>query len=796
MSEANAPLLSRRRLDDESPLASSHNLVDRHGREDEYEEEPTEYGSGVYRYPPYLQPGHFTSLEKLMFFSSSILLILLFIFAGLYARSSQQDNHAPSLPTTLPKSPKNHTAKQVSCLEPNCIITAAHILQDVDQELNPCDDFYSYTCNKWISNHLIPDVKSRIDILTGMTDTLRRRLDQILSRDYVDTYDGNLLPDPNAILDRQLFSKIQDFYLSCMDQDAIEKKSISPLYPLFRSIREFIPISNNNQVDQHKLNEAIQFLGQRNVWPLFQIEVVPDIIMNPTKPSLSLGQGQVGLPDKASYDNPEIMKVYMQVVTDVLDHIFKMDTRDEFGWKSWSAVATARRIVEFEKKIVQALTDGHQPERWSVKELQDRVPQIYWNEFIETLPEPPTHILIPHATFIENLSGDVLTTTNPRTLQMYFIWRTIWKYLDVLGEKFVGPKRKLDAKLSGIEPRATPERWETCIDIIDHSAMGVLLGRYFVTDHHQHIVQSKQQVESLTKSVVKIIHDRIPHLDWVAEESTRTEIQQKLNTMEFQVGFSTSKPNILSAISLSEYFSDVSMDRTDFFHNMIRSNKHQVKQQVWNVIKETTIDKNSWKMNAQSVQVSYNKELNKVMIPGGLLQLPFIDSITPGYFYYGTIGWMIGHEMMHAFDSIGNKYNSQGIYGNWWDDTTQNNLDVQNQCLINQYNQFGTDGRATLNNNFADGVGLYVVEALLKNQTSNKIIPGLNTWNKDQLAYIQFARMKCSKSTREHKLLVKDYAPDRYRVNGPLMNSDHFAATFNCKKGSVMNPEIKKCQLW
>lgn len=114
MSEANAPLLSRRRLDDESPLASSHNLVDRHGREDEYEEEPTEYGSGVYRYPPYLQPGHFTSLEKLMFFSSSILLILLFIFAGLYARSSQQDNHAPSLPTIQPKLPKNHTAKQVT----------------------------------------------------------------------------------------------------------------------------------------------------------------------------------------------------------------------------------------------------------------------------------------------------------------------------------------------------------------------------------------------------------------------------------------------------------------------------------------------------------------------------------------------------------------------------------------------------------------------------------------------------------------------------------------------------------
>lgn len=112
------------------------------------------------------------------------------------------------------------------------------------------------------------------------------------------------------------------------------------------------------------------------------------------------------------------------------------------------------------------------------------------------------------------------------------------------------------------------------------------------------------------------------------------------------MGFSTSKPDIRSVISLSEYFSDVTMDPTDFFGNMIKSNRHQVKQQIWGVLEQATIDKNAWKVNAQSVQVSYNRELNKVMIPGGLLQRPLIDASTPAYFYYGTIGWMIGHEIM------------------------------------------------------------------------------------------------------------------------------------------------------
>jgi predicted metalloendopeptidase len=81
--------------------------------------------------------------------------------------------------------------------------------------------------------------------------------------------------------------------------------------------------------------------------------------------------------------------------------------------------------------------------------------------------------------------------------------------------------------------------------------------------------------------------------------------------MEFQVGYSTSKPDTSSVISLSEYFSDVIIEKADFFGNMMKSNKHQVKQEIFK--KDKNFDKNTWKqVNAQSVQVSYNKKLNKV----------------------------------------------------------------------------------------------------------------------------------------------------------------------------------------
>ncbi|KAI8333486.1 peptidase M13, N-terminal domain-containing protein [Choanephora cucurbitarum] len=405
-------------------------------------------------------------------------------------------------------------------------------------------------------------------------DAIRHRLDHILNRDFDNLYKQQkpLIPSPDQILDRQLFTKLSDFYQSCMNQDLIEQANIKPLYPLFRVIREHISL-RQDQVSPEGLNRALSFLSDRNIWALFEMKIEPDMIYNANKPSLSLWQGQVGLPRPELYDDPDTLSVYMQVVTSILDLVFKQDVSNEFGWKSWSAVATARRIVDFEKKLAQAtlITDQLQPEQWSLERLEQEAPPIQWTRFIQQhLPnaaKSPDYVLIPTPEFIKHLSKDVLSTTNTRTLQTYFIWRTIWKYLDMLGEQYVAPKRKLDAKLSGVVPRALPERRDICIDTIDKSALGLLMGRYYVLDHQERISKSKDKVKMIVQNTTQVLIDRVPHLGWIAKEDNQTKasIIRKLQAMDIQVGFSTSAPDLTSVISLSEYFGDISINRTDFF---------------------------------------------------------------------------------------------------------------------------------------------------------------------------------------------------------------------------------------
>lgn len=84
MSESRAPLLSNADAeDDDNEVGTTH------------DSEGLLPDANRYRAPIFLQPGKFTSLEKLMFFVSAVLLVLMCVFAGLYAKSLSHDVRPP-----------------------------------------------------------------------------------------------------------------------------------------------------------------------------------------------------------------------------------------------------------------------------------------------------------------------------------------------------------------------------------------------------------------------------------------------------------------------------------------------------------------------------------------------------------------------------------------------------------------------------------------------------------------------------------------------------------------------------
>lgn len=53
------------------------------------------------------------------------------------------------------------SSENLPCLNKSCIHIASNILESMDLSIDPCDDFYSYSCNGWIKSNPIPDGKSQ-----------------------------------------------------------------------------------------------------------------------------------------------------------------------------------------------------------------------------------------------------------------------------------------------------------------------------------------------------------------------------------------------------------------------------------------------------------------------------------------------------------------------------------------------------------------------------------------------------------------------------------------------------------
>jgi putative endopeptidase len=89
-----------------------------------------------------------------------------------------------------------------------------------DKSLNPCDDFYKYSCNKWIAANPIP----ADEVYWSTGSGLEKWNDTVLR----ETMEASSKNDPNRSPVQQ---KIGDYWAACMDESGIEAAGLKPLKP-------------------------------------------------------------------------------------------------------------------------------------------------------------------------------------------------------------------------------------------------------------------------------------------------------------------------------------------------------------------------------------------------------------------------------------------------------------------------------------------------------------------------------------------------------------------------------------
>ena len=292
---------------------------------------------------------------------------------------------------------------------------------------------------------------------------------------------------------------------------------------------------------------------------------------------------------------------------------------------------------------------------------------------------------------------------------------------------------------------------------------------------------TKNYISNLTNEIIKEYEDMI-NTSWMDNE-TKSNAVTKLNNIKINIGTSYIK-------DLSSYYdfnSNISLVK-----NIINLNK-VVRAASYEML-DTTTTTNA--LPDYTFNAYYDVTSNSINILTGSTKV--IKDINNKYENLGSIGFIIAHEISHAFDNNGSKFDENGFLSNWYTTSSQEKYqEIQNK-VIDYYNNYeiihnvSNNGTRTIGENIADLGAMECITNILIRNNANK---------KDyQTTYESFAKVwanNYSKSTKVLQSLIDTHSPNEMRVNGVLSSTERVYETYKIDSKDLMyiEPE-KRVNIW
>jgi putative endopeptidase len=646
----------------------------------------------------------------------------------------------------------------------------------MDKTTDPCTDFYQYACGGWIAKNPIPAEYPDWD-----------RFSELYERNLV--IEHNILekaakPDPKRTAEEQ---KIGDFYSSCMDEGAVERKGTSVLKPEFDHIAAMK--SKADMADQ------IAHLQNFGVASLLRFTTRQDF-KNAESMIAQFDQGGLGLPDRDYYVKDEADKKEKREKYQL--HVQKMFQL--LGDKPDVAADEAKVVMAIETdlaKVSQDRTFRRDPNnvyhKMSRAEFVKLSPNFGWQRYW-------TLMKVPNFTEVNVAPPDFLKGVNA-AIEAHPVdhWKTYlrWKLLDArapyLNKAIVEEDFDFNQRImSGAEKNR--DRWKRCVDYVDNN-LGEALGKVYVDQTFG--PEGKRRMLEMVDALHQALGKDIASLDWMSAE-TKEKADGKLKAFARLIGY----PDKWRDYSL------LAVNPTDFYGNINRGEgfeKHRILNRVGK-----PVDHGEWEMSPPTVNAYYRGSMNDITFPAGILQPPFFENSIDDAVNFGGIGLVIGHEMTHGFDDQGRKFDARGNLNDWWTAEDGKKFEERAKCIDDEYSSFSPvdnmhlNGKLTLGENTADNGGARIafmaLEQVLAEKAKNdpKVLEKIDGFTPEQRYFLGFGQVWCDNRRDEFSkemVTLDPHSPDKFRVNGVVQNMPEFQKAFSCKAGSPMVRQ-PACRVW
>ncbi|OQR93662.1 endothelin-converting enzyme 1, metalloprotease family M13 [Achlya hypogyna] len=664
-----------------------------------------------------------------------------------------------TFPTTVPATtaaPVNVTGNYAAFFE--------QMQAMMDTSVDPCDNFYQYACGGWLKTATISETENREDTSFSV-----------------------VTKDNERIIAEIMASKppvIDDFFTACLAGKDVDPVAVAAVSAQLKTLASLTSV-----------DAILEFAGklfvESSTTSFFDLGIGPDP-KNTSVNVVQISQGGLTLPSIEYYAAQD---QFSGILADFVGAFTKVP-----AFAPASAANFTETLLGFETQLANiSLPNADLRDPWatynkfSMAEISAKYPYVaaFFRGVRPELLKSDVPVLVSTPTFFA-AQTKLLSTTDLATLKKYLSFHLVSSQSTLLGEYFRDAAHKFGAVLQGLPLKQ--DRTKFCNNLVQ-SYLGEQLGALFMDKVFDATTKASAQelIKQIEASMVVVLNE-----DQWLDVPTRSIGLEKVA----KIGNFIGGPDNVTALPFN-------VSAQDFYGNVVRLDQWSTAKSLATIGKP--VDDKAWGMDAFTVNAYNDPTANKIVFPAAILQPPFYNAKAfPAVVNYARIGMVMGHELTHGFDDEGRNFDPEGQLADWWSPAVKATFQKNAKCLADQYSTFpvvGLDGKTLLGNlngeltlgeNIADNGGLKL--AYLAYHRAKLADPSIAAYDydDDKLYFTAFAQGWCEKRSDASATLLLNtdpHSPGKWRVHGPLYNSEAFATAFQCPAGSPMNP-TKKCIVW
>jgi putative endopeptidase len=656
-----------------------------------------------------------------------------------------------------------------------------------DKTLDPCDDFYQYSCHKWLAANPIP-----ADQVFWTTGSGLDLWNEGVLRETLESASRN---DSGRSPGQQ---KIGDYWAACMDESGIEALGLKPIAGELARIQA---LQSKKELTlevahlHHLYPGAWQGGDNQSNSPLFGFTGGQDFD-DASMVVAQIDQGGLSLPGRDYYLNSDDKS--KELLTKYRAHLGKMFVLA--GESPAQADSDAGTVLDLETQMAKAQMDNvrrRDPKninnKMSLAEIRQLTPSLDWDAYLHAVKAPASdHYLVTSPDFFR--AEEKLIEDRPLEVwKVYLRWQVIHRSAPYLTKAMVDENFDFFAHtLAGAEQQQP--RWRRCVRAADRD-LGEALGQAYVD--HAFPPESKARTLEMVHAIETALTTDIQSLAWMSP-ATKAQAVVKLKGIEDKIGYPAHWRD----------YSSLKIGRSSYLNNVAESSSFEFERFVGKIGKP--VDRSEWTMTPPTINAYYDPQLNTINFPAGILQPPYFDPTKDDAVNYGAIGMVIGHEIIHGFDDQGRKFDAHGNLRDWWTADDAKQYDERGKCISDEYTQdvpeagagVKQNGLLTQGEDTADNGGLHLalaaLETSLQRQGKSLDDKGDDGWTYRQRFFLSYAYSWCSDVRPQVARILVTTDPHSlpvFRIDDVVSNMPEFEQAFGCHAGQKM-VRANACRVW